>query len=53
LVRVNLSMNRAQVEELQDLGLVERSLQAAAGKEGGEVEESAGGGGDRDAVVVG
>lgn len=51
-VRVDHVVELAQVEELEDLGLVERSLERAARQRGGEVEEGSGGGGDSNAVVA-
>jgi hypothetical protein len=43
----------AVVVELESLGLGERSFEAVALHRGGDVEEGAGDGGDRDALVGG
>jgi hypothetical protein len=47
-VAVELVVQRPEIEQLEDLGLVEDPLQRAAGEHGGEVEEGARhrGGGD-------
>gem|GEM_PF-4780799 len=52
-VRIDHSLNRAEVEELEDLRTLDRALECRQGLCVGDVEERAGDGGHADAAVLG